>query len=158
VLDALEMDLGTVKKGAAVVVTAEAYPKRQFPGRLITIMESIDPQVRTIKARAEIDNAEGLLKPNMYVTGYIEKAGLGEQLAIPSAALVKLQGTEGVFVGETDGWAFQPIEILDRDPAGFLFVAGLSELTRVVTKGASFLKAEWQLQRGQVDTAHGHTH
>lgn len=158
-LDAMEKDLQYIEKNKEVTVVSDVYPDEVFSGRVQTIMEKIDPELRTVKVRAVVDNPDGRLKPEMYVRGRLEKRLRGKNLAIPVASLVKVSGVDGVFVIETDGFLFRPVQVIETDSAGFAFVKGLIEEDLVISEGAFYLKAEYEIQRGGGTDPHaGHSH
>jgi Cu(I)/Ag(I) efflux system membrane fusion protein len=158
-LDAMEKDLQYIEKNKDVTVVSDVYPDEVFSGRVLTIMEKIDPELRTVKVRVEVDNPTGRLKPEMYVRGRLEKTLRGKNLAIPVSSLVKVSGVDGVFVIETDGFLFRAVQVIEIDSAGFAFVKGLIEEDLVISEGAFYLKAEYEIQRGGGTDPHaGHTH
>src|SRR3989337_3755020 len=77
-----EKDLGRVKKGQEVLITVTPYSDRVFTGRITYLSDTLDPATRMIKVRAELDNPERLLKPEMFATVKIN-VGRGFSLAIP---------------------------------------------------------------------------
>ncbi|MEW6358125.1 MAG: efflux RND transporter periplasmic adaptor subunit [Planctomycetota bacterium] len=70
-LDAYESDLVWVRYGQKVEITAEAYPGETFPGWISLIEPVLTEMTRTVKLRVTVDNADGRLKPNMFVHGLV---------------------------------------------------------------------------------------
>ncbi len=66
-LDAYESDLPWIHYGQRVSFTTKAYPGRVFEARISFISPVLDAQTRTAKVRATVDNAAGLLKPELLV-------------------------------------------------------------------------------------------
>lgn len=66
-LDAYESDLEWLRYGQAVEFTAQALPGEVFRGRVAFIDPTLDSHTRTAKVRVNLDNREGLLKPEMFV-------------------------------------------------------------------------------------------
>lgn len=158
ILDALEKDLPYISKDKPVQVETDVYPGEAFEGRVLTLMEKIDPELRTVKVRVEVDNADGRLKPEMYVRGLIEKISQRKLPAVPVTALVKLSGVDGVFVIEEGEFLFKAVKVVETDSAGYAFVEGLKPGDMVISKGAFYLKAEYEIQRGGSGAGHGHDH
>jgi cobalt-zinc-cadmium efflux system membrane fusion protein len=159
ILDALEKDLPYIEKEKPVRIEIDIYPGQYFAGRVLTLMEKIDPELRTLKVRVEVDNPDGRLKPEMYVRGRIDKLIKMQFPAVPAAALVKLSGVDGVFVLEEGEFLFKPVQVVDTDSAGFAFLKGIKPGELVVTSGAFYLKAEYEIQRGGGADSHaGHGH
>lgn len=159
ILDALEKDLQYITKGNKVEIYTDVFPDEKFHGEITNIRVSLDPELRTIKVRIEIDNQKEMLRPNMYVKGYIAKKHSEPLLAFPVQAVVNLSGVKGIFIEDGDGFVFKPIEIIDMDSSGFVFAEGIRENFKIVVYGAFYLKAEYELKRGDVDDPHaGHQH
>lgn len=71
-MDAYESDLMWLRYGQDVTFTTEAYPGEEFHGRIAFIDPTLDDRTRTVKVRVNIDNAEGKLKPDMFVRGVVQ--------------------------------------------------------------------------------------
>jgi cobalt-zinc-cadmium efflux system membrane fusion protein len=158
ILDVLEKDLPYIEKDKFVQIETDVYPDEYFNGRVLTLMQKIDPELRTLKVRVKVDNADGRLKPEMYVRGLIEKKLKRKQVAVPVKALVKLSGIDGIFVVEQGEFLFKPVQVIETDSAGFAFVNGLQPGELVISAGAFYLKAEYEIQSGKADSGHGHAH
>lgn len=159
ILDATEKDLRYIERSKPVTVTSDIYPEETFSGKIISIDERIDPTLRTLKIRAEIDNASGRLKPEMFVKGFIEKQTKETVPAVPSSALIKITGIDGVFVFDGEDFTFKPVEILGTDAAGFAFIKGIKQDEKVVIEGAFYLKAQNALKNaGSEGPEEGHNH
>ncbi len=154
-LDVYENDIPRVTEKSAVTIESALYPGRSFPARITHISDLIDEKLRTLKIRAEVDNSEGLLKPNMYVQGVLEgEVSAGQMvLALPERAVQSLDGEKIVFVREAaDAFAVRQVRIGDKVGELRIILAGLIEDEDVVMEGAFALKTE--LSKGTF----GHTH
>jgi RND family efflux transporter MFP subunit len=60
-----EQYLGSVREGQVVNATTDAYGT-PFKARITTIGGVIDPATRTLMAEADVDNADGRLRPGMF--------------------------------------------------------------------------------------------
>lgn len=158
ILDVRENDLQHIEKGKKVEIAADVYPGKIFRGVVSAIPEKVDTELRTVKVRVVVDNEKYLLKPEMYVKGSLGKNIKKDYICVPGSAVVKMSGIDGVFLKDTDGFKFKPVQVIDRDSAGFVFVSGLKESETIVTKGTFYLKAEYELKRGTVDAHAGHQH
>jgi|GEM_PF-1344367 len=158
ILDAMEKDIPSLEKNKQVGIETDVYAGRIFNGRIITVMEKIDPSLRTLKVRIEVDNREGFLKPQMFVRGQIDTTVKNRRISIPSTALVKISGIDGVFVNDGVDFIFKPVKLIDTDSEGFAFVVGLKPGEKVVIEGAFYLRAEYEIQSGGSDPHAGHGH
>src|ERR1022692_16850 len=145
IADVFEMDLGRVKKGAAVTVKVVAYPDKTFSGVVDWMSDLLDPTARTAKVRCAIANPGRDLKPEMYATVGIAVAGQSA-LALPHTAVLRIADQTVVFVdeGKTAGGqrrVVRRIIAISEDEGGDLVPVthGLSAGDRVVTSGGILL-------------------
>ncbi|MBU1908825.1 MAG: efflux RND transporter periplasmic adaptor subunit [Verrucomicrobia bacterium] len=71
VLDAYESDLSWLRYAQEVEFQAEAYPGETFKGVIVFIDPLLDPTTRTVKVRVNVPNADGRLKPGMFVRAVV---------------------------------------------------------------------------------------
>ena len=71
-LDAYESDLAWLHYGQRVTFGTEAWPGEEFAGRVSFIDPVLDDRTRTVKVRLNVDNADGRLKPDMFVRATVE--------------------------------------------------------------------------------------
>lgn len=83
-----ESDMSKVHEGDRVAVKTIAYPDKTFTGTIKKIGTVLDPQSRVIRVRTELNNEEGLLKPQMFATIIITSRTSENVLAVPNKALV----------------------------------------------------------------------
>ncbi len=145
IADVFEMDLGRVKKGAAVTIKVVAYPDKIFSGVVDWMSDLLDPTSRTAKVRCAIANPGRDLKPEMYATVGIAVAGQSA-LALPHTAVLRIADQTVVFVedGTTpDGrkrFVRRIVAIADEEGGDLVPVLhGLSAGERVVTSGGILL-------------------
>ena len=161
-LDAYEHHLPHLDPEAEIVVRSPLLPEREFPGRVTVVADQVDPELRTVRVRAEIPNPEGLLRPNMYVQGFLRTHTPDtERMVVPEDAVQLLEGEHVVFVerppeaGEEhrvfEARHVVPGEILT---VGRIIESGLDGDERIATGGAFTLKAE--LTRGVAGHQHVH--
>lgn len=67
ILRAYERDLGRITVGAPVTVTTTAFPRRTFAGRATYVGATLDERTRTVPVRVEVPNADGALRPGLFV-------------------------------------------------------------------------------------------
>ncbi len=82
-LDAYESDLRWVRYGQDVEFTSQAFPGETFHGRIAFIDPQVTTDTRTVKLRVNVDNADGRLKPGMFVRATVRPviAGAGEVIS-----------------------------------------------------------------------------
>jgi len=143
-LDVTERDLAEVAAGASLVIHTPAYPERIFRGTLERVGAGLDAATRTVHARGKLQNPDGLLKAEMYVTIDVLKPGSRPQLALPTRAVIEEGGRRFVFVEEKPGIYRRTAVSVGAEREGTIpVVAGLDASSRVVTEGSLLLEAAW---------------
>ena len=144
-----ERDLPQLKPGAAVTFQVTSYPERAFGGQVISVSDLVDPITRTVEVRASLDPTGGALKPGMSAVAAIALPGVAAGIWLPAEAVQQHAGARVVFaqVGER---RFTPRQVATGpERGGFVPVlAGLSEGTEVVVRGAFALRGE--LERAEL--------
>ena len=140
--DLFEKDLGKVRVGASASVSTAAYPGATFKGRLTYISSTMSKETRTIKARLEVPNRDGRLKPEMFVSAAINTTGTSAKaLSVPEEAVLLLQGQMTVFVAERGGFEPRAVEVSERTQGYAVLKSGVEAGESVVVSGAYALKA-----------------
>jgi membrane fusion protein, heavy metal efflux system len=134
--------LGRLRTGMPARVSVQAYPDRNFAGRITRLDEQLDPTTRTVNARVELPNPQGLLKPEMYAIAEIELPATRAAILVPETALQEVGGALSVFV-QRDPENFQAVavETGPRQGGRVEIFAGLRPGDRVVTSGSFMLKS-----------------
>jgi membrane fusion protein (multidrug efflux system) len=89
--------LGELVRGLPVQASVEGLPNRVFEGKVATIGSRIDTVTRSIAVRAELPNADGVLRPGMFMSVNV-KGRETPTLMLPEEALVPEQGKTYVYV------------------------------------------------------------
>ena len=161
-LDAYESDLSWLRLAQQVEFSTIAYPGETFPGIVAFIDPVLDPATRTVKIRVNAANADGRLKPGMFVKAVVratlaEDGGLSDPsaeqnkpLVIPATAPL-ITGTRAVVyvaLPETEKPTFEGREIVLGPRAGnyYLVRNGLKQGERVVTRGNFKIDSALQIQ------------
>jgi cobalt-zinc-cadmium efflux system membrane fusion protein len=129
-----------MRRGAPVEVHILALPERVFRARLTYVAPSVDPNTHRLPVRAEIQNQDGVLKPEMFASFSISTGRESEAPSVPERAIVYEGDTARVWVAQDDGTlAVRPIRA-GRVRNGMVeVVAGLAPGEKVVTSGSLFI-------------------
>jgi RND family efflux transporter MFP subunit len=87
----------SLKTGAKVDVTLDAFPGQIFTGTLVRNADAIDPATRTLNVEVDVDNSSGRLMPGAYAFVHFKVPATSGAVTIPSNAL--LFRSEGLRVG-----------------------------------------------------------
>jgi cobalt-zinc-cadmium efflux system membrane fusion protein len=107
-LDVRQEDMGKVRKSQRIVFRPDGPPGIEAAGTVSWISTDVDDKTRTVRVRADIDNAEGQLRARSFGTGRILVAQQPDAIAIPSIALQWNSSDARVFVQQGDGLSFEP--------------------------------------------------
>ncbi len=83
-----EEDAPLIHLGDSVEVHVLAFPNRVFTARVTHVAPTIDPTTHRLSVRAELDNPDGALKPEMFASFRIITGPAATTLAVPVGALV----------------------------------------------------------------------
>lgn len=156
-LNIFERDLSRVVVGQPVSVAVSAYSGQRFPGRIVYVGAILDTATRTVRARVEVPNRDGRLRPGMFATAAIQVSGSGRsQVVVPREAVQEVEGKQVVFVpgaerGEFRSQAVELGEVVDGNR--IIVLSGLKSADSVVVSGAFLLKSE--LAKSEIGE-HGH--
>jgi cobalt-zinc-cadmium efflux system membrane fusion protein len=140
--DVPESSIRLIQVGERVDVTLAAYPNEVFRARVMRIADTVDPQTRTIKVRAELDNSRGRFRPEMF--GSIRHTeSMQVRPVVPAGAVIQGDGHSVVFLEQGAG-RFQQREITVGKRSGDVLpvLSGLKAGDRVVVDGAMLLKTQ----------------
>ncbi len=141
-LDVTERDLSLLAPGDRLAVRSAAWPVRVFEGRLALVGDALDPATRTVRARGRIDNPEGLLKAEMYVTVEVSGKGAPSAAVVPARAVLGDGAARWCFV-EDGPRRFRRTRVTVGSERGgkVPVLSGLSAGARVVTDGSLLLSS-----------------
>lgn len=119
-----ELDTERVSPGQDVEIRVGAFPDRRFRGVVRFVAPTVDPATRTLRIKAEVANAEGLLRPGLFASvslGVDQRDGV---LMVPEEALV--QRSDGALL-----FRIRPDERVEVVPVQ----TGASQAGRVEVRG-----------------------
>jgi membrane fusion protein (multidrug efflux system) len=90
--------MAAVAIGRAVSLSVDAYPGKTFTGKVRYVSPQVRAESRSLLVEAVVPNADGALKPGLFVTAQIEEAASTTGILVPSSAVQTVSGTARVFV------------------------------------------------------------
>ena len=138
-IDAGETMLKALKIGEPVLLSSSSLGKQTFKARIEQIADFFDPQTRTVRVRASVDNSGRQLKADMFVSAEIE-VDRGRFIQVPEAAVMLRGETQYVFVDEGEGrFRRQKVTAEEAGLGSMRVRAGLNSGDRVVIDGGLLL-------------------
>lgn len=148
--DIYQSDLPYVKVGAQLELSLPYWPGQTFAGKVIFVSPTLDPETRSMRARLEIPNPQGLLKPGMYGDARLFYQR-GEKLAIPASAVMFSGKGPYAFKDGGDGRLIPvAIKIGGRSDDWYELLDGLQEGDRIVVS-ANFLVDSESSMKAAID-------
>ncbi len=159
IADVFEQDLAQVAVGQKVNIRVNAYPDKEFSGRVAYLYPMVNPETRTAQVRIELTNPGGLLRPDMYANVELATgAGKTAVLSVPDSAVIDSGVRQIVLVQLADG-LFEPREVkLGRRGDGYVEVmTGVTDGENVVVRANFLIDAESNLKAALPHSGHGST-
>jgi cobalt-zinc-cadmium efflux system membrane fusion protein len=126
--------------GLAAEARVLPFPGRVFDAKLTYVAASIDPNTKRLPVRAEIDNPDDALKPEMFASFRVLTGDDSEEPAVPEEAVVYEGRAARVWVAEPDKVLGLRQIVTGRTQDGIVEVlSGLKAGESVVTSGSLFI-------------------
>ena len=141
-----EAQAGMLVPGMTVDARVPTYPEEVFKGRVGAILPEVNAATRTVRARVEVANPAGKLKPGMYAT--LALGGRGrEALLVPSEAVIRT-GERSVVILATGEGKFRAVDVeVGMESGGDTEIRkGLKAGDRVVVSGQFLIDSEASLR------------
>lgn len=144
--DFYETEIGMLRQGQKVGVVSVPYPGRTFDGTIALIDPFVDPVTRTARVRIDVENAELLLRPGMYVNADLQLEPV-TALSVPVDAIMPTGMRNLVFVDKGSGRLEPRFVFLGGKFGDFYAVQkGLAAGERVVNSANFLIDAEAKVQ------------
>jgi len=141
-----EQDIRKIQKGQTMVLRSESYPDREFIAKANYIAPAIDPETHALLIRCDVENADGLLRPDMYVSARL-KTGEAEDVVVPQSAIVRVREMRYIII-KTGPDTFRRFAVkgYDLDGKRFAVTEGVEPGMQVLTDGAVLLNDRFAKQ------------
>lgn len=151
--DVYESELRFVKPRMAATLKLNAFPDREWKGKVVFLDPLLDAQTRTVKLRLTFPNPSGDLRPEMFGEVVLSRDAR-EVLRVPADAVIDSGTDKLVFVALGAG-KFQPrqIELGEGDREFMEVVSGLSAGERVVARANFLIDSESRLRASLAEMA-----
>ncbi len=140
-----EQDIAQVRIGQEIEARVSAAPDRIFKARINAINSVSDLTTRRVVVRSEIENADGMLKAEMFAMFKISIDDGSTSPAVPTDAVIREGDVATVWV-ETEPRLFKRrvVDIGIQQDGLTQILKGLDGGELVVARGAIFVDNEWR--------------
>jgi Cu(I)/Ag(I) efflux system membrane fusion protein len=140
-----EAQAGMLVPGERVEARVPAYPAEVFTGRVSAILPELNPTTRTVRARIEVANPAGNLKPGMYATLTLSpRAKPG--LLVPSEAVIRTGERSVVILADAGRFRAADVEVGMESGGEIEVRKGLKAGDKVVVSGQFLIDSEASLR------------
>lgn len=144
-------DLGLINEGQRVLLTSGGDNGKQREGRIMFVSPLLNPDTRSARVIAEVNNQALVWRPGSFVTAEVVLTEEPVTVRAPRTALQTLAGERVVFVRTPEGFQRRDVKIGKADDQAVEVVAGLSPGETIAVGNTFLLKAEL----GKAEAEHG---
>jgi cobalt-zinc-cadmium efflux system membrane fusion protein len=142
--DIYEQDLSAAKSGQVAQVTLNAYPDKDWAGRVNVVSDAVDPATRTLHVRVVLPNDGSQIKPGMFGSIRILRSSV-QGILLPTAAVIREGNDAYVFVGKGNGrFERRTIKIGRTLDGSIEITSGVNAGETIVSEGALLLRSAGQ--------------
>jgi membrane fusion protein (multidrug efflux system) len=134
-----EKDVAGLKKGQEVVFSVDAFPSKQFKGRVSLLYPNVEERTRTLQAEAVVPNSNRLLKAGYFARIQIFTQKARNAVVVPITALLYDSSTIRIFVVEGNKARERVVKTGGKYGEYVEIVEGLKEKEVVVVVGQNNL-------------------
>jgi len=125
-----EVDIGKVHPGQKAIFTVDAFPAREFDGKVVAIYPKAVIQENVVNYDVVIEIAgpyDGLLRPEMTASVAISLEKREQVLAVPAKAVKRERGKNIVYIPSKTGPESREVKVGWKDGQWIEIAAGLDE-------------------------------
>ena len=139
-----EADISKVKEGYSAVVTTLAYPDKKFSGKIDKVSNVLDPGNKVLRIRIRLQNADLLLKPEMFTNVTISNVQDQQAVCIPLTALVEENSETYVILYNNDcDLKVARVDIMKKTGDKAFLKSGVSAGQKLLTHNALLVYDEF---------------
>lgn len=145
-VDVPERLISRVQSGNPLLLNFDAFPEKSFLATITRIAPVLDPNVRRVQVRAEIDNPDGTLRPEMFARAQLIDPRADSVVQLPAESVITggvhptvfVETNAGEFIQRRIRIAFQDAESVWLEPEN----GGVAVGEEVVIDGTMLLTSE----------------
>lgn len=134
-----EKDIADLKIGQEVVFTVDAYPNKEFKGKVNLLYPNVEERTRTLQAEAIVPNANAMLKAGSFARVSIYTQVSRDVVVAPVTALLYDSGNIKIFIAEGNVARERRVKTGGKYGEYMEIVEGLKENEQVVVVGQNNL-------------------
>lgn len=141
-----EQDIKKIATGQALKLRSESYPDREFVAHANYVSPTIDPVTHALLIRCDVQNDDGALRPEMYVSAKLE-VGNTPAIVVPRTAIIQVRNLKFLIIRvDNDTYRRIPVKGFDFKDDLFAVTSGLEAGAQVMTIGATLMNQRFLKQ------------
>jgi Cu(I)/Ag(I) efflux system membrane fusion protein len=141
-----EQDFRAIKPGQKMILRLEAYPDKEFLAYANYIAPAVDPQTRTLLIRADVENTDNLLRPDMFASGLLT-TGTADAIVVPQTAIVRIREARFAIIRVgPETFRRLPVKGYDLNSKSFAITEGVEPGWQILAEGAVLLNHRFAKQ------------
>ena len=141
-----EQDFRMVKPGQKIILRLEAYPDKEFVAYANYIAPAVDPQTRALLIRADVENTDDLLRPDMFASGLLT-TGNADAIVVPQTAIVRIREARYAIIRVgPETFRRVPVKGYDLNSKSFAITEGVEQGWVILAEGAVLLNDRFAKQ------------
>lgn len=141
-----EQDIPKIAKGQALKLKSESYPDREFLAKANYVSATIDPVTHALMIRCDVDNTDGALRPEMFVSGKLE-VGQTKAVVVPRTAIIQVRNLRYAIIQvDKDTYKRVPVKGFDIGDKMFAISSGINDGDKVLVMGSTLMNQRFLKQ------------
>jgi membrane fusion protein, multidrug efflux system len=135
-----EKDIPSVTVGTEAVAAVDAYPNKEFTGKVVRLSQALDLGTRTMAVEVDIPNSEHILKPGMFANVSLVIGKRENAITLPTQALQSDQAGSYVFIADSTVAHRVTVKTGIEQDSHTEILSGLQGDEKVITTGQQFAR------------------
>jgi len=147
IAEVFERQAAWVSPGQHAMVVLDYLPGQMWHGSVDYVYPELDPKTRTLRVRLRFDNADEVLRPNMFARVTIHGDSTGDVVHVPREALIRGGSVDRVVIALGEGrFRSQPVRVGIESGDRVAILDGISPGDPIVVSGQFLIDSESNIE------------
>jgi len=147
IAEVFERQAAWVSPGQHAKVVLDYLPGQMWHGSVDYVYPELDPKTRTLRVRLRFDNADEVLRPNMFARVTIQGDSTGDVVHVPREALIRGGSVDRVVIALGEGrFRSQPVQVGIESGDRVAILEGVAEGDPIVVSGQFLIDSESNIE------------
>jgi len=147
IAEVFERQAAWVSPGQHAMVALDYLPGKMWHGSVDYVYPELDPETRTLRVRLRFDNADEVLRPNMFARVTIYGDSTGDVVHVPREALIRGGSVDRVVIALGEGrFRSQPVQVGVESGDRVAILEGVTAGDPIVVSGQFLIDSESNIE------------